>query len=103
MIARVWHGVTPASKGDAYLAYLEESGLKEYRATPGNRGVTDLRRVEGGRADFVLISLWDSMDAVRGFAGPDVERAVYYPRDRDFLLECEPTVAHYEVLSGPGG
>ena len=101
MIARVWHGVTPASKGDAYMEYLEESGLKAYRSTPGNRGVYVLRRVEGGKADFVLISLWESMEAVRKFAGPDVERAVYYPRDRDFLLEFEPKVAHYEVLAGP--
>ena len=101
MIARVWHGVTPASKGDAYMEYLEESGLKAYRSTPGNRGVYVLRRVEGGRADFVLISLWESMDAVRKFAGTDVERAVYYPRDRDFLLEFEPKVAHYEVLARP--
>lgn len=101
MIARVWHGVTPASKGDAYMEYLEESGLKAYRSTPGNRGVYVLRRVEGGKADFVLISLWESMEAVREFAGPDVERAVYYPRDRDFLLEFEPKVAHYEVLARP--
>jgi len=101
MIARVWHGVTPASKGDAYMEYLEESGLKAYRSTPGNRGVYVLRRVEGGKADFVLISLWESMEAVRKFAGPDVERAVYYPRDRDFLLEFEPKVAHYEVLARP--
>ncbi len=83
------------------MEYLEESGLKAYRSTPGNRGVYVLRRVEGGKADFVLISLWESMDAVRKFAGPDVERAVYYPRDRDFLLEFEPKVAHYEVLAGP--
>ncbi len=84
------------------MEFLKESGLKDYRATPGNRGVYVLRRIEGGRADFVLISLWESMEAVRRFAGPDVERAVYYPRDKDFLLEFEPKVAHYEVLAGPG-
>ncbi len=102
MIARTWHGVTPASKADAYYAYLEESGVKEYRRTPGNRGVYVLRRVAGDRADFLLISLWDSYDAIRAFAGDDLEKARYFPKDREFLLEFEPNVAHYEVLAAPG-
>lgn len=102
MIARTWHGVTPASKADAYYAYLEESGVKEYRRTPGNRGVYVLRRVAGDRADFLLISLWDSYDAIRAFAGDEFEKARYFPKDREFLLEFEPNVAHYEVLAAPG-
>lgn len=98
MIARIWHGATPASRGDAYLKYLRESGIKEYLATEGNRGVYVLRRKDRDRADFLLISLWDSIDAIQRFAGPDIERAVYYPRDKDFLLVFEPNVAHYNVL-----
>jgi heme-degrading monooxygenase HmoA len=102
MIARMWHGVTPTSKADAYFAYLNESGLKEYRATPGNRGVIVLRRTEGDRAHFLLVSFWDSFDAIRRFAGPNPDRAVYYPKDKEFLLELEPSVTHYEVLAMPG-
>ena len=98
MIARIWRGVTPAEQADAYLEYLEATGLKDYRSTEGNRGVRVLRRIEGEHADFMIISLWDSMDAIRGFAGDDVERAVYYPEDRNYLLEFEPNVAHYEVI-----
>ena len=101
MIARIWHGVTPASKADAYSDYLEESGVKEYRRTPGNRGVYVLRRTTGDRADFVLISLWDSYGSIRAFAGADLEKARYFPKDRDFLLEFEPKVAHYDVLASP--
>ena len=98
MIARTWHGMVPAAKADAYHRFLVGSGLKDYRATPGNRGVYILRRFEGDRAHFLLVSLWDSMEAVRRFAGDDVEKAHYYPEDPGFLIELEPSVTHYEVL-----
>lgn len=97
MIARVWHGVVPESKGARYLELLQRTGVKDTRATEGNRGVYVLRRVEGGRAEFLFISLWESVAAIKKFAGEDVEKAVYYPEDKEFLLELEPTVSHYEV------
>lgn len=103
MIARIWHGATPASKADAYYEYLEASGVKEYRRTKGNLGVYVLRQVTGDRADFVLISLWDSYESIRAFAGADFEKARYFPKDREFLLEFEPRVAHYDVLAAPPG
>jgi len=87
----------PAVKGDDYAAYLRRTGVKQCRATPGNRGVEVLRRTVGDETHFLFISFWDSMDAIRTFAGDDVERAHYYPEDRDYLLELEPTVTHYEV------
>jgi heme-degrading monooxygenase HmoA len=101
MIARAWHGMVPAGRADEYMAYLERTGLPDYRATPGNRGVWVLRRADGDRAHFLLMSLWDSMDSIRAFAGDDVERARYYPEDRGFLLELEPHVTHYEVVERP--
>ena len=100
MIARLWHGRVPASKTEAYRRYLEQTGLPDYRATPGNRGVTVLERVEGDVTHFLLVSYWDSTDAIRAFAGEDIERARYYPEDAEFLLEFEPRVTHYEVRSG---
>ena len=99
MIARVWRGVVPAGRGDAYAAYLDRTGVRDCRATPGNRGVLVLRCDEPDRTEFVFISLWESMDDIRGFAGEDVERARYYPEDRDFLLSLEPTVRHYETTA----
>ena len=97
MIARLWHGSTPVSRSQAYLDFLLKTGVPDYRKTPGNRGVQILLRQEEDVAHFLLISLWDSMEAVGRFAGPDVDRAKYYPEDPQFLLELEPTVVHYEV------
>jgi heme-degrading monooxygenase HmoA len=101
VIARIWHGITPESKAQQYLDYLTATGVKDYRAIDGNRGVLVLRRISDGRADFLLISLWESFDAIRKFAGAEVDKAVYYPEDKEYLLEFEPKVAHYEVLISP--
>ena len=57
-----------------------------------------LRRIAGERAEFVMISLWSSEDAIRGFAGDDISVAVFYPEDERYLIERELTVAHYEVV-----
>jgi heme-degrading monooxygenase HmoA len=100
LIARVWHGATDAARGDEYADYLERTGARECRATPGNRGVFVLRRIKHDRAEFTFISLWESIDAIRRFAGDDYEKAHYYPEDRDFLIELEPFVEHYDVLAG---
>jgi heme-degrading monooxygenase HmoA len=101
MIARLWHGAIPAARADEYMRYLEQTGLPDYRATPGNRGVYVLRRAEEAVAHFLLVSLWDSQEAIRAFAGDDMDRAQYYPEDAEFLLELEPTVTHYEVAAAP--
>jgi heme-degrading monooxygenase HmoA len=97
MIARIWRGRTPATKSDEYLEILERTGLKDYAETEGNRGVLLLRRISAGVAEFTALTLWDSMDAVRRFAGDDPERAHYYPEDPEYLLEMNPFVEHYEV------
>ena len=99
MIARIWRGVTPAEKAEQYLDYLMETGLKDYRAVPGNRGVQVWHRTYDDKTEFLLLSLWDSYEAIRAFAGDDLERAVYYPKDREFLLELEPNVMHYELAT----
>lgn len=101
MIARLWRGAVRPERGDAYAAYLDRTGVHDCRATPGNKGVWVLRRNLPNETEFLFISLWDSYDAIKQFAGEDVERAHYYPEDRDFLLYLEPTVTHYEVGVGP--
>ena len=102
MIARLWHGAVHAEKAEEYRRYLEKTGLTDYRSTPGNRGVTVLRRVEGRVAHYLLVTFWESEAAIRAFAGDDIERARYYPEDEAFLLELEPKVVHYEVLAEAG-
>lgn len=98
MIARVWHGVVPSNKSDEYVEYLNQTGVPDLRATPGNREVKVHRRKEGDRVHFLLISYWDSLESIAAFAGPDIEIARYYPRDSEFLLELEPKVQHYELV-----
>src|SRR5689334_4120128 len=98
MIARTWHGVVPVGKADAYYEYLQKTGLADYKNTPGNLGLTVLRRIEGDKAHFLLITYWESMSAIHAFAGDDVEAARYYPEDAEFLIEHEPNAFHYEVL-----
>jgi heme-degrading monooxygenase HmoA len=103
MIARTWRGWVTKEDADAYVRYLIETGIKEYRETPGNRAAYILRRVEGDRTEFVTLTFWDSMQAVRGFAGPNVERAVFYPEDDRFLVDRESTATHYEVIEAGNG
>lgn len=99
MIARIWRGTVRESDQDIYYEYLQKTGLKEYAETPGNRGVHTLRRVADGKCEFLLLTLWDSWEAIKAFAGPDYEQAVYYPEDDKFLLELDPKVSHYEVVN----
>jgi heme-degrading monooxygenase HmoA len=101
MIARTWRGWTSAADADRYVHYLHETGVHEYRSTPGNLGVFLLRRTEDERAEFLLVSLWESMEAVRAFAGADERVAVFYPEDDEFLVERDRHADHYEVLAAP--
>ncbi len=101
MIARIWHGVVPEAKADAYYAYLMRTGIPDYRATHGNLGVHVYRSVAAGKAHFLLTSFWESLEAIRRFAGEQIDRARYYPEDAEFLVELEPHVTHYEVLLAP--
>lgn len=101
MIARLWHGMTRVEHYDDYWTFLQQRAIPDYRGTAGNQGVRLFRRREGDRAHFLTLSYWSSLDAVRAFAGEEIERAKYYPEDRDYLLEFEPTVLHYEVTGAP--
>ncbi len=98
MIARTWRGWVATERADEYVSYLDATGLSEYAATPGNLGAHCLMRDLGdGRTEVVTLSFWESMDAVRRFAGDDPSQAVFYPDDDDFLVDRETTVTHSRV------
>ena len=97
MIARMWHGRTPAAKANAYADLLNHLAIPGYRAIPGNLAVHILRRDEGDVTHFITFTLWESLAAIEKFAGTPVDQAKYYPEDREFLLEFEPKVKHWEV------
>jgi heme-degrading monooxygenase HmoA len=97
MIARTWKGAVRREDADDYAAYMQDTGVAGYARIPGNRGVWMLRRDRGDRTEFLMFTLWDSLDAVKGFAGEDYETAVFYPEDERFLVERDETSTHYEV------
>jgi antibiotic biosynthesis monooxygenase (ABM) superfamily enzyme len=97
VIARVWRGVTAAEDGDAYAAYMEETGMTNARKTPGSRGTLVLRHTDGERTEFETVLLFDSLSSVRAFAGDDIEKAVFYPEDDRYLIERDLGVTHYEA------
>jgi heme-degrading monooxygenase HmoA len=99
VVVREWRGWTRAADADAYQRYIEETGVAELRATPGNLGVQMWRRDEGERSEFVVVSMWDSRDSIRAFAGDDIDAAHYYPEDEQFLLELDPRCKHYDVVA----
>ncbi len=101
MIARVWRGVTREADQHKYFEYLKQTGLKDYAHMPGNRGMWTLRRVHDGKAEFTVISLWDSYESIRAFAGPEFEKAMYYPEDEKYLVAVDLFVTHHEVLTTP--
>lgn len=102
MIVRSWRGVTRLADSAGYLEYLQARVLPELRSVPASRGAYVLRQVSGERAEFVVLSFWESMEAVRAFAGPEPERAMIHPEARRFLAEADAEARHYEVLHGPG-
>jgi heme-degrading monooxygenase HmoA len=98
VIARIWRGATRAENAAAYLRYLQETGYRAFRETPGNLGALGLRRIVEGKAEFVVLSFWESADAIRRFAGDDIDRAVFYDEDDRFLIERDDHVSHFEVV-----
>jgi heme-degrading monooxygenase HmoA len=98
MIARIWHGITSSVKAGDYVDFLKKTALPDYTSTPGNRGAFVLRRIDGERAHFLTLTFWESEQAIKEFAGQDMDKAKYYPEDTQFLLEFEPSVQHYEVM-----
>jgi len=98
VVVRMWHGRVSHAKARAYREFLNSRAISDYRATPGNLGVYVLERVAEDAVHFVTLTYWVDWDSIREFAGEPIERAKYYPEDRDFLLEFEPHVVHYEVV-----
>ena len=99
MIARIWRGAVRQEDGDLYEQYIRETGVAGYKTTAGNLGVTMMRRQVGDRTEFMLLSLWESLDAVKAFAGEDYEKGVYYPEDDRYLVERDEKSSHWEVTA----
>jgi heme-degrading monooxygenase HmoA len=97
MIARIWSGRIRAADVDDYVDYVRRTGVATQRATTGNQGSMILTRPEGETVDVTVISFWDSRSAVRGFAGDDPERAIFFPEDDRYLVDADQVVRHYDI------
>ncbi len=101
VILRRWHGRLRTAQEAEYLAYLNRTGAVDYGKTPGNLGFQIVMRALGdGTSEVTTLSWWESMEAVKAFAGDEPEAARYYPEDDRFLVERPPYVDHYRVLGG---
>ena len=99
MIMRTWRGAARPEDAERYLEHQAATGIAEYRSAPGNRGALVLSRRVGGLCEVTTVSFWDSIDAVRGFAGDDPEVAKFYPGDDDLLVEKDARAWHHDVVS----
>jgi heme-degrading monooxygenase HmoA len=101
VILRRWSGRLRTADETEYLAYINRTGASDYGKTPGNLGFQILMRAFGdGTSEITTLSWWDSMEAIKAFAGDNPEVARYYPEDDRFLIDRPPNVDHYRVIGG---
>ena len=101
IVARMWRGRVPTSRADEYEKYLYDSGVLKIRTIAGNLGAEMLRRQDGDVTEFIVISYWPNREAIKAFAGQDIEKAHFLPRDREFLINPDEFVRHYDATSAP--
>lgn len=99
-VARVWKGYVARKDADAYARYLDERGIRKFSAIAGNRGAVMWRRDEGDRTEFVVVSYWESKEAIQNFTGPEWEKVKPLPDDAKFLVGPPASVTHYEIVAG---
>ena len=96
-IARIWRGRTPLARAEEYRRYLFDAGVRKIAGLPGNRGVQLMMRKTASEGEFMVVSYWDSIDAIKGFAGAAYENVRDLPRDAEFLIDKETRVRHFEL------
>jgi len=104
MIARIWHGQATLSKAEAYVSFLGTKVFSELRNIDGHQGAFVLQRslLNRGEVEFIVITLWESMEAIRFFAGSDPSVAVVEDEARALLSTFDDHVEHFEVASSAG-
>jgi heme-degrading monooxygenase HmoA len=99
MIARMWNGSTRQADADQYITHLRRHVIPQLASIDGYRGIQVLRRHQEDTTEFVVMTLWESMEAIRGFTGPDTDAAVVAPEAQALLSKYDRRVAHYEVVA----
>jgi len=99
MIVRAWRGYASAAGAEAYPKHLLESVRPKLERLAGFRGLSLLRRHIGTEIEYLVLTHWESMQAICAFAGDDPDRAVVEPEARAVLVRFDDRVTHYEVLA----
>ena len=97
-IMRLWHGEVSIEKADEYEKFMIEKAAPDYGSVDGLLKLYFQRRNENKTAHFLLVTIWDSLESIKRFAGAEPEIAKYYPEDDEFLLEKEKTSSMYEIF-----
>jgi len=99
---RTWHGEVPLKKADAYEKFMVERAAPDYASVEGLIHLYFQRRDENDIAHFFLVTIWDSMESIKKFAGEEPELAKYYAEDDDFLLGKEKHTTMYDIFYEKG-
>jgi heme-degrading monooxygenase HmoA len=99
MIARIWKGKTKLEHLDEYSDFMRIRAIPDYSKVDGFLKLTFLKRSDDVYAYFELITFWENMEVIKGFAGNDFEKAKYYSEDKNYLIEFPEKVTHYEVFA----
>ncbi len=97
MISRHWNGLLKKGKEDEYMAFLKSTVFKEMERLPGFVSAQILHREAGEGTDFMIITEWENMDAIRQFAGENTETAVVEDYVRERMIRFDHKVRHYKV------
>ena len=97
MIARTWSGVAAAAKADAYYRHFTSKAVPHLKDIPGYQGAHLLRRESDGQVEFLAITLWDSIETIKTFSGPNPDVAIVEPEGRIALTTFDDFARYYEV------
>jgi heme-degrading monooxygenase HmoA len=97
MIARIWRGQATNAKADAYFRHVTGTVFPSLKDLAGHRGAWLLRRQADGHTEFLALTLWESLDSIRAFAGDDIATAIVEPEARAVLADFDDFARHYEV------
>ena len=100
-IARLWRGTTRADAAAAYVEHLQSATFPELQQIPGYRGAWLMRRAVPQGVEFLVVTLWDSLEAIARFAGPEPETAVVPPAACALMVEYDERVQHFELINAP--
>lgn len=98
MISRQWRGLAKQSQADKYIEHLRHETFPKLEEIPGFVNASIHRRTVPGGVEFLIVTIWESIDAIKGFAGTDVETAVVPPSVQEMMVEYDNRVRHYQIV-----